>query len=55
LKSLDSDERIQGNPTRFSGVFEPKPRGAKKTQMGLIGPAIAAYRPEGDPPPQLPR
>jgi hypothetical protein len=32
LKSLDSDERIQGNPSLKSGVFKAKAAGAKKTQ-----------------------
>ena len=31
LKSLDSDDRIQGNPTFMGGVFTAKPPRAKKT------------------------
>src|SRR3984957_21276966 len=38
LKRLDSDERIQGNPTRLSAAFGAKRPLAKKTQMGATGP-----------------
>ena len=37
LKRLDSDERIQGNPTRLSAAFGAKRPLAKKTQMGATG------------------
>jgi hypothetical protein len=34
LKSIDSDERIQGNPTLIIGVFAAERPRAKKNQMG---------------------
>src|SRR5580700_10325133 len=36
LKSLDSDERIQGNPTLIIGGFAAKRRRSKKTKIGSI-------------------
>jgi hypothetical protein len=49
LISLDSDERIQGNPrnpTLMIGVFAAKQRRGKKTQMDRPG-NVAARRREG--------
>jgi hypothetical protein len=37
LKSLGSDERIQGNPTLISQAFAAKRPLAKKTQTDLLG------------------
>jgi hypothetical protein len=43
LISLDSDERIQGNPTRKSLAFIAKLKGCKKTQISLRSRREAAH------------